>query len=302
MQFNASTELFIADVQAAYLLAQAVRRRRNEILRSLTLPISSARLLVRLPVESPSVVVGISGRSTDATVLVSTIHFPYPSSGSTSPLNQPSTQLTLPTVSTPLAVTNLQHGSQSSSLPMRTPAPSHLPAELVTITFADVMPIAPLADSGPQEIIRSTSPSTAITKSPFQVTTDIILQEVVTISLSASGSDSNLNSRPTSVSVFPPTPILNDTASISYPTDAGRPVGKAVGNALSFQPTPGTSSSTPATTSPLYSQQGPPFGLNPIAVVGCVLAGILSFTVVSFCIVWALRSRRRLRRDNTAIL
>ena len=304
-QSNVSIELFMADVQAAYIFAQAVRRRRNEILGSPALPFSSVRLLVRLPVESLSVFVGVGGRSTDTTALVSTTIFPYPSPSSTSLLNQATTQLdspTLPAASTLLAVTNLQHGSQSSLLPMQTSAPSHLPAEPVTITFADVIPIAPLADSGPQGIIRSTSPPTAITKSLSQVTTDIILQEVVTISLSASGSDSNVNSRPTSVSVFSPTPILNDTGSISYSTDAGRPVGKAVGNAFSFQPTTGTSSSTTATTLPLYSQHDPPSGLNPVAVVGCVLAGILSLTVVSFCITWALRSRRRLKGGKTAIL
>ena len=185
---------------------------------------------------------------------------------------------------------------------MQTPTPSHLPAGPTTITFADGIPFAPLADSGPQEIIRSTSPHTEIAKSSSQIATETVLQEGVTLSLSTSESDSNVNGMPTPVSAILPTLILNDTGSTSHSTNVGRPAAKAVGNAFSYQPTSGIPSSTPAAPFPLYPQQGSPLGLNPVAVVGCVLAGILSLTVVSFCILWALRSRRRWRDDNTAIL
>lgn len=292
----------MADVQVAYRFVQAVRRRRNEILGSQTLPFSSFPLLVRLPVENPSAVMGVSAYSTDTTALVSTTPFTYYSFGSTGLLDQSTTQShppALPVASTSLATTNLQYGSQFSSLPTQTSAPSHLPSKHITITLADAIPFAPLADSGPQEIIRSIDSSTEIAKSPPQVTMETVLQEVVTLSLSASGSDSNANNGPTSISAFSATLILNDTGSTSHATAVGRPAAKAVGNAFS---TSGTPSSTPAVSSPLYPQQGHPLGLNPVAVVGCVLAGILSLTVVSFCILWAFRSRRRLRDDNTAIL
>ena len=298
----------MADIQVAYRFIQAARRRRNEMLGSLTLPFSSVPVLVRSPVESPSVVTSAIGSSTDTTVLVSTTPLPYPSPGSTGLLDHQTTQLgtpALPVTFTSLVPTNLQYGSQPSSPPMQTSASLHLPSEPVTITFADAKPVPPLADYGPQEIIHLTSSSTGITEPPSQVTTETVLQEVVTISLSVSGSDSSVSIRPASISMVLPTPIMNDTGSASHSTDSGRPVGKAIGNVFSYQPTSGTPSSTPALPVPLYPQQdpqqGPHLGLNPVAVVGCVLAGILSLTVVSFCTLWVLRSRRRSRDDKMVI-
>ena len=296
----------MADIQVAYRFVQAARRRRNEILGSPALPFSSVPVVVRSPVESPSVVTGVISNSTNTTVLVSATPLTYPSPGSTGLLDRQSTQLdtpALPVTSTSLVPTNLQYASQSSSPPMQT---LHLPSEPVTITFADAKPVPPLADSGPQEIIHLTSYSTGITGYPPQVTTETVLQEVVTISLSVSGSDSNVSSKPASISIVLPTPTINDTDSASHSTDAGRPVAKAIGKVFSYQPTSGTPSSTPALPLPLYPQQGPQqdphLGLNPVAVVGCVLAGILSLTVVSFGILWVLRSRRRSQDDKMAIL
>jgi hypothetical protein len=273
----------MADIQVAYRVAQAARTQRNEILGSLTLtpPSSSVPILARLLVESPSVVVGAGGSSMDGTTaLASATSLPYPSSGSTGLLKYQTTQLDTPA----LPVT-----FQSSSLPMQASAPLQLPSEPVTITFAGAIPV-------PQEIIHSTSSITGITKSPSQVTTETVFQEVVTISLSASGSDSN--SRPTLVSTVLPTPTMNDTGSPSHSTNVGRPAAKAIGNALSYQPTSGTPSSTPTISLPFYPQPDPHFYLNPVAVVGCVLAGILALTVVLFCI---LRSRRRPRDNKMAI-
>jgi len=294
----------MANIQIAYGFVQAARKRRNEILGSLTFPSSPVSIFARLPVESPSIVVGVSGSSMDdTTALVSATPLPYPSSGSTSLLNHRTTQLdtpALPMAHTSLAPSNLKYGPQPPSPPIQTSTPLHRPSEPVTITFADVTPVLPLADSEPQQIIHSTISSAGTTKFPSLFTTETVLQEVVTISLSASGSDSNINSGPTVVSMVSPTPTMDDTGPPSYPTDAGRPAAKAAGNVFSYQPTSGTPSSTPTILPPFYPQQDPRSGLNPVAVVGCALAGILSLTVVSFCILWVFRSRRRSRDEKMA--
>ena len=293
----------MANTQIAYGFVQAARKRRNEILGTLTFPSSPVPLLAHLPVESPSIAVGVSGSGMgDTTALLSATSLPYPSPGPTSLLNHRTTQLdtpALPMAHTSLAPSNLKYGPQPPSPPMQALTPLHRPSEPVTI--ADGIPAPPLADSEPQQIIHSTISSAGITKSPSLFTTETVLQEVVTISLSASGSDSNINSGPTIVSMVLPTPTMDDTGPPSHPTDAGRPAAKAAGNVFSYQPTSGTPSSTPTTLLPFYPQQDPRSGLNPVAVVGCALAGILSLTVVSFCILWAFRSRRRSRDEKMAV-
>ena len=258
-------------------------------------------VLDRFPVGNPSVAAGVSDSDMVTTTL---IPIPYYSSSSTSPLKQPTTSLdssALPTASTPLAPTKVQLGFQSSSSPAQ-PSPSQrLPSGPTTISFTSVTPAATLANSRSQKGINLISSSTMNPFSLPRVATETALPEVVTISLSASVSITSIKLWSTVVPSYLPTTSLNDADVSSHTTDLGRPAAKAVGNALSYQTTFGAPSSTPTIPFALYPHQGHHLRLNPVMVVGCVLAGILSLTVAFFCIVWVLRARRRSRDDRMAI-
>ena len=259
-------------------------------------------VLDRFPVRNPSVVAGVSDGDMVTTTLIPPISFPYSFSSSTDLLERPATQLgapASPTASTPLALTTLQLGSWTSSSPAQTSPPQRPPSGPVIISFVSVTPIATLAGSKPRTDIHPASSSTMIPLSPSRVATETALQEVVTISLSASVSDPNTNTWPIPISSLLPTTVINDAGVSSHATNSGRPAAKAVGNAQSTFGAPSSSSTIP---SALYPQQDLHLNLNPVTVVGCVLAGILAMTVTFFCVVWVSRARRRSRDDKMATM
>ena len=87
---------------------------------------------------------------------------------------------------------------------------------------------------------------------------------------------------------------MSDADDILTTADLERPAAKAVGNALSYQATFGAPSSTPAIPFALYPQQEHHRRLNPVTVVGCVLAGvgILPLTVAFLCCVGFTRPKK----------
>ena len=261
-------------------------------------------VLDHFPVGNPSVIVSVSDGDMVTTTVIPPMPFPYSSSSSTSFLKQPTTYLdssALPTASTPLAPTKLQLGFQSSSSPAQlSPSQRHFSGPTIISSFTGVSPAATLANSESQKDIHLISSSAMHTFSLPRVATDTALPKAVTFSLSASVSITSIKLWSTVVPPSLPTTSMIDADVSSHTTDLGRPAAKAVGNALSYQATFGAPSS-PTIPFALYPHQEHHLRLNPVTVVGCVLAGILSLTVAFFCVVWVLRARRRSRDDRMAI-
>ena len=143
-------------------------------------------VLDHFPIGNLSVIASVTDGDMVTTTLIPPVPFPYPSSSSTSLLEQPTTYLdssALPTASTPLAPTKMQLGFQSSSSPAQ-PSPSQrLPSGPTKISFTSVTLAATLANSESQKDIHLINSCTMNPFSPPRVATETAVPEVVTCSV-----------------------------------------------------------------------------------------------------------------------